>query len=146
MSTIEDEVDFWPNCAQTLLLNFESTEKWPLTIACDNCAALEEANCLLQHFGRYGAPSQILSDNGSHFVNKVIKEFLQLVDTEHKLTVAYSKEENAMVERKIKQRGQETCSSHTFRQTHKRKLEANPSNCSTHHKLPLLSENRSQPS
>ena len=37
--------------------------------ACDNFTALEAAHCLPQHFGRYGAPSQIQSDNGGHFVN-----------------------------------------------------------------------------
>ena len=63
------------------------------------CYSQTAAECLLQHFGRYGAPSQILSDNGSRFVNELISEFLALVDTEHVLTVAYSKEENAMVKR-----------------------------------------------
>ena len=81
----------------------DSFSKWIELFACDNYTALEAAHCLLQHFGRYGAPSQILSDNGSQFVNDVIKEFLQLVGTEHKLTVAYSKEENAMVERSNKE-------------------------------------------
>ena len=48
-------------------------------------------------------PSEILSDNGSHFVNELIKEFLTLVGVDHKLTVAYSKEENSMVERANKE-------------------------------------------
>jgi len=33
------------------------------------------ARCLLQWVGRYGSPSQLLSDNGKEFVNEIIKEF-----------------------------------------------------------------------
>lgn len=53
--------------------------------------------------GRYGNPSQILSDNGTQFVNETIAELLKLVGTEHILTMAYSKEENAIVERSNKE-------------------------------------------
>ena len=51
----------------------------------------------------HGAPSEILNDNGSHFVTELIKESLALVDVDHKIIVAYSKEENAMVERANKE-------------------------------------------
>jgi transposase InsO family protein len=54
---------------------------------------------LLKHFGRFGAPLQLRSDNGPHFIAEVIKYFLSLVSTQHCLTLAYSKEENAIVER-----------------------------------------------
>jgi hypothetical protein len=57
------------------------------------------AEKLLEHIGRYGAPTQLLSDRGSHFVNEVISELLRLVGTEHCLSIAYSKEESAIVER-----------------------------------------------
>ena len=60
--------------------------------------ALSAANCLLQHFGRFGASHQLRSDNGPHFIADVMKEFLALVGTSHCLTLAYSKEENAIVE------------------------------------------------
>ena len=73
--------------------------KWVELYACKNATAKAAANCLVQRFGRYGAPSQILSDNGSHFVNEFITEILVFSGTEHVLTVAYSKKENAMNER-----------------------------------------------
>jgi transposase InsO family protein len=57
------------------------------------------AKCLFQHFGRFGAPTQIRSDRGSHFVNGVIKGFLSLVGTQHALTLAYSSQQNAIEER-----------------------------------------------
>jgi hypothetical protein len=86
-----------------ILVIIDCFSRWIELYACDNATAQEAARCLLEHFGRYGAPAQILSDNGSHFVNETIKEFLTHVGTEHRLTVAYSKEENAIVERSNKE-------------------------------------------
>ena len=39
------------------------------------------------------------SDNGSHFIADLIREFLLLIGVKECLTLAYSKEENAIVER-----------------------------------------------
>ena len=61
--------------------------------------ALSAAECLLKHFGRIGAPYQLRSDNGSHFIADLIREFLLLIRVKHCLTLAYSKEENAIVEK-----------------------------------------------
>jgi transposase InsO family protein len=68
-----------------------------------DASALSAAQCLLKHFGRFGAPLQLRSDNGPHFIAEVIKEFLALVGTQHCLTFAYSKEDNALVERMNKE-------------------------------------------
>ena len=57
---------------------------------------LSAVECLLKHFGRFGAPHQLRSDNNPHFVAEVIREFLLLVGATHCLTLAYSKEENAI--------------------------------------------------
>ena len=64
-----------------------------------DATALSAAECLPKHFGRFGAPHQLRSDNGPHFIADVIREFLLLVDVKYCLTLAYSKEENAIVER-----------------------------------------------
>jgi transposase InsO family protein len=74
-------------------------EMYPTTGATAKDAALP----LLNHFGRYGCPSVIRSDNGSEFVNTMIEQFLKLVGTEHELSLAYSSEENAIVERANKE-------------------------------------------
>ena len=64
-----------------------------------DATALSAAECLLKHFGRLGAPHPLRSDNGSHFIADVIREFLHLIGVSHCLVLAYSKEENAIVER-----------------------------------------------
>ena len=54
---------------------------------------------MLQHFGRYGCPQQVLTDNGTQFINKTVEEITSMVGYEHIKTVPYSKEENSIVER-----------------------------------------------
>ena len=73
--------------------------------AVKDLTAKSAAIALLQWTGRYGCPAQLLSDNGSQFVNELITEFLHIIGTEHVLTLAYSKEENAIVERANKEVG-----------------------------------------
>ena len=58
---------------------------------------------MLQHFGRYGTPSQFLTDNGTQFVNGTVEELLKMVSVQHITVLAYSKEENAIVERSNKE-------------------------------------------
>ena len=65
--------------------------------------AKSAADALLQTMGRFGNPSQILSDRGSQFVNSLIKEYLQNIGVEQISTMAYSKEENSIVERANKE-------------------------------------------
>ena len=64
-----------------------------------DATALSAAECLLKRFGRFGAPYQLRSDNGPHFIADLIREFLLLIGVKHCLTLAYSKEKNAVVER-----------------------------------------------
>ena len=68
-----------------------------------DATASSAAKCLFQHFGRFGAPYQLRSDNGPHFVADLIAEFLSLVGVQHCLTLAYSKQENSLVERMNKE-------------------------------------------
>ena len=64
-----------------------------------DATSLSAAECLLKHFGRFGAPHQLRSDNGPYFIAEVIREFLHLIGVSHTLIIAYSKQENAIVER-----------------------------------------------
>ena len=62
-------------------------------------SGIEAAYALINHAGRYGIPNEILSDNGPQFVNKIIESLTSLLKVQHKFSIAYSKEENAIVER-----------------------------------------------
>jgi transposase InsO family protein len=85
--------------------------KWTLLVIIDNFSrfielypvqsanARETAQRLLEFFGRYGTPRRILSDRGPEFVNEVIKHLFETMKLEHTKTLAYSKQENSIVER-----------------------------------------------
>ena len=97
-----DYVGPYPDGGYTLVI-IDCFSRWVELFPVDAATGEATAEGLLQHFGRFGAPSQLRSDRGSHFVNSLIREFLLLVGTEHCLTLAYSKEENALVERANKE-------------------------------------------
>jgi transposase InsO family protein len=72
-------------------------------IATKTVNAEECASILLQHIGRYGAPKQILSDNGTQFINNTVSSLLEMAGTQHLRSLANSKEETAIVERANKE-------------------------------------------
>ena len=82
-----------------ILVIVDTCTRWVELFHTSDATALSAATALLQHFGRFGAPSQLRSDNGPHFIADLIVEFLAMIGIEHCLTLAYSKEENAIVER-----------------------------------------------
>ncbi len=61
------------------------------------------ARALLSLVCRYGTPMTIRSDRGTQFVNAIISQLLSLLQIEHELSLAYSKEHNAIVERANKE-------------------------------------------
>jgi transposase InsO family protein len=97
-----DFVGPYPDGGYVLVL-IDCFSRWVELFAVDAASGECTAVSLLQHFGRFGAPTQIRSDRGSHFVNDLIREFLLLIGTKHCLTLAYSKEENSLVERMNKE-------------------------------------------
>jgi hypothetical protein len=66
-------------------------------------SALPCARALFSHVCRYGTPMSIRSDRGSQFVNTVINQLLGILQVEHEMTLAYSKEHNSIVERANKE-------------------------------------------
>ena len=62
-------------------------------------SGLEIAQCVLTHIGNYGCPNIVQMDNGTEFVNAIVTEVLSLLGTHSATILAYSKEENAIVER-----------------------------------------------
>ena len=82
-----------------ILAIVDTFTRWVELYHTTDATALSAAECLLKYFGRFGAPHQLRSDNGSHFIAEIFREFLLLVGVKHCLTLAYSKKENAIVER-----------------------------------------------
>jgi len=68
----------------------------------DGSAANSKTN-LLWHFGQWGVPEEVIHDGGPEFANHEIQELLTLCGIVNTTTLAYSKEENSMVERANKE-------------------------------------------
>ena len=66
-------------------------------------SSIDFAKCLLDHIGRYGHPDEILTDNGGAFISELSQQLFKLADTHHTTTLAYSHEENSIVERANKE-------------------------------------------
>jgi transposase InsO family protein len=66
---------------------------------CKTLEAEEASTYLNIHCGRFGTPYQILSDGGTQFNNEKVDRMCEILNLEHVLTMPYSKQENAIVER-----------------------------------------------
>ena len=82
-----------------ILVIVDTFTRWVELYHTTDATALSAAECLFKHFGRFGAPYQLRSDNGPHFIAAVIREFLFLIGVSDTNTIAYSKQENSTVER-----------------------------------------------
>ena len=52
-----------------ILTIIDTFARWVELYVCESADAQGAARCLFEHFDRFEAPSQILSDRGSHFIN-----------------------------------------------------------------------------
>jgi hypothetical protein len=86
-----------------LLVIIDTFSRWVELYPLKTTDAPEAALALLQHSGRFGFAQEFISDSGSQFVNDIISELSKLMLTDSRVTMAYSKEENGIVERSIRE-------------------------------------------
>jgi len=65
--------------------------------------AMGAAQALLSFSGRYATPNSFCTDKGKSFANDIVKELTESLGVSHHFTPAYSKEQNAIVERQNKE-------------------------------------------
>jgi transposase InsO family protein len=86
-----------------ILVIIDTFTRWVELYRTPDATAFSASRSLVQHFGRFGAPAQIRSDRGPHFTAEVVKQFLEFVGVQHCKTLAYSSQENSIVERSNKE-------------------------------------------
>jgi hypothetical protein len=86
-----------------ILTIIDTFSRWTSVYPTRTTTAQEAAIALLQHIAVFGTPSQILTDNGSQFMNELFSHLFRLLGTEGIKTIPYSKEENTIVERANKE-------------------------------------------
>ena len=86
-----------------ILTIIDTFSRWVELVPIKDTGSETAAKAILQYIGRYGAPSSFLTDNGTQFVNKTVKELLNLIEIEHCTIHPYSHQENGIVERANKE-------------------------------------------
>jgi transposase InsO family protein len=86
-----------------ILVLIDCFSRWVELYPSPDTSANSAAIILLQHCGRFGVPALIRSDKGSQFVNETIAQLVDLLGSDQDISTAYSKEENAIVERTNKE-------------------------------------------
>ena len=82
-----------------ILVAMDYTTKWPETFALRNSTAETVVNCLIDLTSRVGVPQEILTENGTNFVSKVVNQFCQTTGVYMIRTFPYHPETDGMVER-----------------------------------------------
>ncbi len=85
--------------SQYILVIIDEFSRFVELIPTPDVSALSAAKGILQVFGRFGAPRQIKSDNGSQFTAQVVQELLTLLNVNHSFSLPYRPQSNAIVER-----------------------------------------------
>ena len=82
-----------------ILVAMDYTTKWPEAFVLRNSTAETVVNCLIDLTSRGGVPQDILTDNGTNFVSKVVKQFCQTTGVHQIRTSPYHPVTDGMVER-----------------------------------------------
>jgi transposase InsO family protein len=86
-----------------ILVIIDNFSRFVTLYPCVSTDAEEAAKHLLHHIGTFGLPDQIMSDEGSQFVNDTLKYLAKRLGVNAVTGIAYSKQENAIVERANKE-------------------------------------------
>ena len=88
---------------QYILVVIDTFSRWVMLYPTRSLTAQECAWTLVQHFGLFGVAAEVLSDGGPQLDNATVRQTLELLGAQHNLSIAYSSEENGIVERENKE-------------------------------------------
>ncbi|SPO29980.1 uncharacterized protein UTRI_10291 [Ustilago trichophora] len=84
---------------QWILTAIDYATGWPIAKALPDAKAWRVADFIYEEIVlNFGAPKEILSDNGSNFLAEVVKHLLRTIKTRHRLATAYHPRTNGKVE------------------------------------------------
>ncbi|KAJ9558521.1 hypothetical protein OSB04_013135 [Centaurea solstitialis] len=86
------------NCSY-ILVAVDYVSKWVEAMACHSNDAKTVIKFLQkQIFSRFGTPRALISDEGTHFINKMLEEVLEKYDIRHRIATAYHPQTNGLAE------------------------------------------------
>lgn len=88
---------------QYIIVLVDAFSRFVEMYAAKDVSALSAMKAILQAIGRYGTPSEILTDNGSQYIAELNKQLYDHMITQHVTIMPYSHQENSIVERQNKE-------------------------------------------
>ncbi|KAJ9536000.1 hypothetical protein OSB04_un000828 [Centaurea solstitialis] len=86
------------NCSYVLVA-VDYVSKWVEAMACHSNDAKTVIKFLQkQIFSRFGTPRALISDEGTHFINKMLEDVLEKYDIRHRVATAYHPQTNGLAE------------------------------------------------
>ena len=82
-----------------VLVLMDYTSQWPEAHALRNVTTETVVKCLIDMTARVGIPEEVLTDNGSNFVSKIMREYCTTMGIEQIKTSPYHPQTDRMVER-----------------------------------------------
>ena len=82
-----------------ILLTVDYVSKWVEAIACPKNDVITVVRFIQRNlFSKFGAPRTIISDEGSHFANKVFSKLMSRYGIKHMMGLAYHPQSNGRAE------------------------------------------------
>ena len=82
-----------------ILVAMDYATKWPEAFALKHATAESVVNCLIDLTLRVGIPSELLTDNGSNFISRVVRQYCQTTEIRQIGIYPYHPQTDGMVER-----------------------------------------------
>ena len=82
-----------------VLVIIDTFSRWVMLYPTHSTDAKACVRAIIQHIGIFGAPNQVCTDGGSQLDNATVRAALELMGTLHHIGIAYSSEEQGIVER-----------------------------------------------
>ena len=100
-------MDFWGPTAQPsangnkyVLIITDYYTRYVVAIPVPNNTAITTAQCFVRDFVfKFGIPRRLITDQGVHFVNQLMKNITSILGTNHSQTSSYHPQSNGLVER-----------------------------------------------
>jgi hypothetical protein len=87
----------------TILVIIDSFSRWVHLFPMVGLSAINAAEAIINHCGIFGVPKRFTHDNDRVLISEIVKQTVAILGTKADVTLAYSKEEQAIVERANKE-------------------------------------------
>ncbi|GFS11313.1 Pol polyprotein [Elysia marginata] len=88
-----------PNCSKFLVVLMDYHTNYPEILMTPTITSQKITDWLEEIFALYGAPDELVSDNGTNFTSEHFTNFLRSYNVLHTRTAVYNPQENGFVER-----------------------------------------------